>query len=576
MKRIKFILLALVTTLFFNACSSKKQLLSVNKSSKAKNTQFVLPGVQTIPIKDSNTNRAYELYIKLPEGYSANKNKNYPVLYFTDVMWHIEVLSGAADYLLDDVILVGISWEKNFKGRSGNLGAHASRYRDYTMEESTKKEVQDKYQYGQANNHLSFIQNDVIKYIEKNYKADPEKRSYFGYSIGAKFGAFILLKQPQTFKNYILGSPYFKSNLSYFSKLDSIALLQHKNMNVNVAISYGSLEKKLGANAEAFIKMLKKSNHKGLSLQKTVIPGSHKTAFPMSTVNGITWLSKMNTLLNKGHYFGQKPPGLIPEIFAPGIVSIDGRYEHGISFSPNLDEVYFSANKKDEDPSIYFSKLKGEKWTNPKKANFTKGLKAGEMHPFINPTGDQIFFTAHDEFTLPEHKESVKIWTVNRLENSWSNAKQLDSPVNDDFVFYLNQAKNGDLYYFNLSKRKTYYAPNKNGKYPEVYPVKIGGAHAFISPSQDYIVVNARNKKDAQRKSDIYVYFKEKDGTWSKAINLGKEINSNFAETCPSITPDGKYLFFGRYNEAGGLSNFYWASTEVISKLKTAYFKKSK
>jgi len=60
----------------------------------------------------------------------------------------------------------------------------------------------------------------------------------------------------------------------------------------------------------------------------------------------------------------------------------------------------------------------------------------------------------------------------------------------------------------------------------------------------------------------------------AKAINLGNTVNSNFSETAPSITPDGKYLFFGRYNEEGGLSNFYWVSTEFIHKLKRTYFNK--
>lgn len=281
-----------------------------------------------------------------------------------------------------------------------------------------------------------------------------------------------------------------------------------------------------------------------------------------------------DSLVTEATYLGQKPPGSIPQIFAPGVISIDGRYEHGISFSPGLDEVYFSANKKDNDPSIYFAKLEGGKWTNPEKTNFTKGKKAGEMHPFVNPKGDKIYFTAHDEFTQPHHKESVKAWYVSRLENGWSDATQLDSPVNEDFVFYANQAKNGDLFYTNVSKRKMYYAPNKDGKFPEKKELGIQvGFHGFISPSEDYLVVNARNKEDKEQKSDIYVYFKKKDGTWSKPINLGNEVNSTFAETCPSITPDGKYLFFGRYNEKGGLSNFYWVSTEVIHKLKTAYFK---
>ena len=54
-----------------------------------------------------------------------------------------------------------------------------------------------------------------------------------------------------------------------------------------------------------------------------------------------------------------------------------------------------------------------------------------------------------------------------------------------------------------------YYAPKKNDKYPEVHEVGTGGFHGFISPSQDYLVVNARNKEDDQRKSDIYVYFRK-------------------------------------------------------------------
>ena len=64
--------------------------------------------------------------------------RNIPVLYFTDAMWHIEILSASTEYMLEDVILVGISWEKNLKGELGKLGAHASRFRDYSI--SSKSE----------------------------------------------------------------------------------------------------------------------------------------------------------------------------------------------------------------------------------------------------------------------------------------------------------------------------------------------------------------------------------------------------------------------------------------------------
>ena len=265
----------------------------------------------------------------------------------------------------------------------------------------------------------------------------------------------------------------------------------------------------------------------------------------------------------EGPYLGQKQPGLIPEIFAPGIVSIKGRGEVGISFSPGLDEIYLTANRKDEDQPLYSSKLEDKKWTPIKQEKFTK--ETHEMHPSVSHDGKRLYFTAvNSDFTVD------KIWYVDRQENSWGNATKLDSPINDDNVFYPISATNGDLYYFSLKTWKTYYAPNVNGSFPKVKEAEIGkfGIHAAISPSQDYIVVNARNKEDAERKSDIYVYFKKKDGTWTKPINLGDKVNSNFPEIVPSITPDGKYLFFSRYNEEGGFSNFYWVSTEVIENLR--------
>jgi len=264
-------------------------------------------------------------------------------------------------------------------------------------------------------------------------------------------------------------------------------------------------------------------------------------------------------------YFGQKPPGLIPEIFAPGLVSIDGRYEFGISFAPDLNEIYFSAKEVDQTTVIYYSKVKDKKWSPIKKADFTKGEKDTEMKPFVSLIEDKIYFTAYNAAS-----RNTKIWYVTRTKDSWSSAKKLESPINGDRVFNLNQGKSGDFYYTNIAKRKMFYTNDVNSEFSEVKELNIAfGIQGFISPSQDYLVVNSKNKEeDSREDSDIYVYFKEKDGTWSKPINLGKEVNSTFSETVPSITPDGKYLFFSRYNEEGGLSNFYWVSTENINKVR--------
>ncbi|WP_106792411.1 hypothetical protein [Aquimarina sp. Aq78] len=93
---------------------------------------------------------------------------------------------------------------------------------------------------------------------------------------------------------------------------------------------------------------------------------------------------------------------------------------------------------------MYFSRLENKRWTNLKKINFTKGKSSNESHPFMCPSGKRIYFI--DDYG--------KIWYVNRFKDSWGDAIKLDLPINDDKVFNPIEAKNGDLYFFNTSKRK--------------------------------------------------------------------------------------------------------------------------
>ena len=62
----------------------------------------------------------------------------------------------------------------------------------------------------------------------------------------------------------------------------------------------------------------------------------------------------------QGPYLGQKPPGMIPEIFAPGIVSTDFYNHSSVTMSPDGNEIYWAMGPLDHPLRIYFSK-----WTTP-------------------------------------------------------------------------------------------------------------------------------------------------------------------------------------------------------------------
>ncbi|MGJ8680231.1 alpha/beta hydrolase [Paraglaciecola sp.] len=261
-------------------------LLAV-KASEFKS--YEMPRTQVVPIENTQTGEPYELYIKLPDKYVKDDSTTYPVIYFTDAVWHIDMLSGATEYLMENAILVGISWQKNIK----NEKAHVSRFKDYSIKALKDPEKQAKYKFGQANVHLDFIRNDVIPYVEKTYNTQPDNRTYFGYSLGGQFGTYILMLKPDTFKNYILGSPSMSGRIPYLLELEKQAAKKHQNKNTNVFISYGSLENKLGKETEKLIAMLKNKQDKSLSITHRVLDGSHAGAFPLTGVHSITWLSKL-------------------------------------------------------------------------------------------------------------------------------------------------------------------------------------------------------------------------------------------------------------------------------------------
>ena len=247
---------------------------------------FQLPAIQVVPIKDSAEGRDYELYIRLPKDYDTNTHQLHPVIYIADAQWHIEIISGSIGYLIKDAILVGVSWEKD-------IPIQQSRRRDYMPNKYTGKNY--KHPTGQAKEHLAFFQNDVFKYVESNYKADPTRRTYFGYSVSGTFGSYILLTQPNTFRNYIIGSPAPLFGGHFVHEYEPLSEALSDSLDANVFVSVGSDEEsKYIENALSLVSFLKsKKSIKSQMTFKVIESADHAFAFPMSAMQSLYWLAQL-------------------------------------------------------------------------------------------------------------------------------------------------------------------------------------------------------------------------------------------------------------------------------------------
>jgi predicted alpha/beta superfamily hydrolase len=243
--------------------------------------------IEVIPIVESSTQRNFELYVKLPENYEASGDKVYPVIYIADALWHIEIISGTSPHLLKDAILVGVSWEKGKPEQQ-------SRMRDYMPNAYEGKNYD--LPTGMAKEHLTFWANDVFKYIENNYQADPLNRSFFGYSVSATFGSYILLTKPNMFKNYILGSPETLFDNHLVHEYEPITKKILEPINANVFISVGAIESLDSINHAASLAQYLRTKKSAKShLKFTVFEAAdHGTAFPIFAVKSLYWLAEIS------------------------------------------------------------------------------------------------------------------------------------------------------------------------------------------------------------------------------------------------------------------------------------------
>ena len=151
--------------------------------------------------------------------------------------------------------------------------------------------------FGQAKDHLAFIRDEVIPYVENNYRTDPDSRTYFGYSLSGAFGAYIVLTQPDSFDNYIIGSPLNSGLVPYLVEIDSelgtFVSNNNQSLNANVYIAYGTLEEGAAEPIDEFKKLLGHGRTLGVSIQTETLEGDHQTAFPRIALESVAWLSSL-------------------------------------------------------------------------------------------------------------------------------------------------------------------------------------------------------------------------------------------------------------------------------------------
>ncbi len=294
---------------------------------------------------------------------------------------------------------------------------------------------------------------------------------------------------------------------------------------------------------------------------------TRKIILLISILHFINCTGKSNFSELQGPYLGQKPPGMVPEVFAPGLICTEEKYELNSVFSPDGTEFYYEIStttpeEKKEGKYFYIimvSRQVNGIWTEPELASFSGEYITVDMS--FSPDGNRLYFCS-DRVDPWGRSGAVHIWYVDREGSGWSEWKIMAPPIySEEGNSQLSLAANNSMYL--RMGNDLFYSKFEDGKFIE--PINLGKninteyaeSKAYIAPDESYLLFHRYGMPESLYGGRaMFISFRKEDGSWSPAKPTGID------GSIPKVTPDGKYLFFSRGGE------IYWMDAGIIGQLK--------
>jgi len=272
----------------------------------------------------------------------------------------------------------------------------------------------------------------------------------------------------------------------------------------------------------------------------------------------------------KGPYLGQEPPGMTPEMYAPGIISTEAS-EGSSGFARN-GMVFIFQHFIDAECHTFIMTRRDNIWSRPELIPFWKQLiHNGDF--VISPDDKTMFYQVKQQVS---DRLDSDIWQVVLGLDSFEQRHALPSPINTPYnESFASRSGNGNLYFFSqrpggLGQSDLYMSEYKNGVYTDPINLEILNTEfhewdPYIAPDESYLIF-CSTKPDGMGMDDLYVSYKNKSNQWGEPVPMGNMINSPGSENRPYVTNDSRFLFYT--SSRRGNRDIYWVDAKIIEELK--------
>ncbi len=211
---------------------SPDKIEPIEKTEKSTETRFYSKTVAD----------TFSIFVNLPNDYNPQQKEKYAVVYLLDANLYFDIIATTINKysevgLAPSVILVAIGY-KDFPTMD------SLRNRDDTYPKAIPEYEMNVS--GGADKFLSFINNELIPFVDNKYKTDTSKRTLMGHSLAGYFTNYALLQnligKSNSFSCYIAASPSLHYNHYYLLNQLKETTKQNRDKKLKVYITFGGLE----------------------------------------------------------------------------------------------------------------------------------------------------------------------------------------------------------------------------------------------------------------------------------------------------------------------------------------------
>jgi Tol biopolymer transport system component len=260
-----------------------------------------------------------------------------------------------------------------------------------------------------------------------------------------------------------------------------------------------------------------------------------------------------------------------PELVQLGVISTD-RNETFPAIDPADGSLWFSVYTENFDRQVIMRAARGGSgWERPAVVAFSGG-DWGDRAPRFSPDGKRLYFSSNRPRAVGAAGGAFHLWVLDRTGREWSEPRLLPAPINSSAADrHSSETRAGDLYFSSTrpggAGRSDIYRARRAGsawsaeRLPAPINDQLSQPDLLVAPDGRWMLLVITDHPDGLGGDDLFL-SRFQGGSWSAPRRLPEPINSKEYEYGPSLSPDGRILYFTSHRR--GSADVYRVSVTAL------------